>query len=134
MKVSYNSSHGHYRRGTAPVSLDLRPWRRWQDWVNVLLGIWLLASPWVWQVPDLGLLPSALSAWTTWLLGVVIVGAALWALARPSFPLPEYINAAVGFGMCASLAVLGFPSVTGVPGWNQWVVGLLVFVLSGWAA
>lgn len=118
----------------APQPLAMRPWRRWQDWVNILLGAWLVASPWVWQVPSLNLLPSALSTWVTCLLGAVIVGAAVWALAQPSLSLPEWINVAVGFGMCASLAVLGFPRVTGVPGWNQWAVGLLVFVLAGWAA
>ena len=134
MKVSSHRLHVSPRRGAALTPPDRRPWRRWQDWVNLCLGLWLLASPWVWRVPDLGLLPSALSDWAIWLPGVVILGASLWALARPSLLLPERINAVVGFGMCASLSVLGFPRITGLPGWNEWVVGLLVFVLAGWAA
>ena len=45
------------------------------DWVNVLLGVWLFISPWV-----LGYAGVKDGAWNAWILGVITVILALWAL------------------------------------------------------
>ena len=39
----------------------------WEDWTNLLLGIWLFVSPWVFQLPnDSGV------AWNAWISGGII--------------------------------------------------------------
>ncbi|CAN7220780.1 SPW repeat protein [Phyllobacterium sp. LjRoot231] len=48
----------------------------WEEWANLVLGIWLIASPWVlsftanvnamWTHVILGLLVVAVSAWAVW--------------------------------------------------------------------
>src|SRR5689334_23400180 len=43
--------------------------RRWQDWVNLLLGVWLFLSPWL-----LGYTGASMTAsWNAWILGVALV-------------------------------------------------------------
>jgi hypothetical protein len=48
----------------------------WEEWANLVLGLWLVASPWVlgftanvnamWTSVVLGLLVAAVSAWAVW--------------------------------------------------------------------
>ncbi|ATU93209.1 SPW repeat protein [Phyllobacterium zundukense] len=48
----------------------------WEEWANMVLGLWLVASPWVlgftanvnamWTHVVLGLLVAAVSAWAVW--------------------------------------------------------------------
>ncbi len=48
----------------------------WEEWVNLLLGIWLMAAPWVlgftgnfnafWTHIALGVLTATVSAWAVW--------------------------------------------------------------------
>ncbi len=42
--------------------------KRWQDGVNVIVGLWVLISPWV-----LGFSTTPVATWTTALLGAAIV-------------------------------------------------------------
>lgn len=45
------------------------------EWVHAVLGVALIASPWVFSYTDM-----RGAAWTSWLAGLVSVGAALWAI------------------------------------------------------
>jgi O-antigen/teichoic acid export membrane protein len=57
-------------------SLELAVLQRWQEWVNLALGIWLLVSPWVFAYDGLdslavthyvlGALVAALAAFELW--------------------------------------------------------------------
>lgn len=48
----------------------------WEEWANLILGLWLVASPWLlgfaandnamWTHVVLGLLVAAISAWAVW--------------------------------------------------------------------
>jgi hypothetical protein len=48
----------------------------WEEWINLLLGLWLIASPWVlhfstdprptWTNVILGIVAAAISAWALW--------------------------------------------------------------------
>jgi hypothetical protein len=48
----------------------------WEEWVNLVLGLWLMASPWMlgftgnfnafWTHMILGVLTAAVSAWAVW--------------------------------------------------------------------
>lgn len=45
------------------------------EWVHAVLGVALIASPWVFSYADV-----RAAAWTSWLAGIVAVGAALSAV------------------------------------------------------
>jgi hypothetical protein len=42
--------------------------KRWQDWVNVILGVWLVVSPWV-----LGFSNHRTASLVAWLAGAAVV-------------------------------------------------------------
>nr|WP_139812011.1 SPW repeat protein [Ensifer aridi] len=54
----------------------LTAFSEWEEWANMLIGIWLLVSPWLlnfaanvnamWTHVVLGLLVAAISAWALW--------------------------------------------------------------------
>lgn len=50
--------------------------RAWQEWANVVLGVWLVVSPWM--VGFSALVPAM---WNAVIVGAVIAVLALWALA-----------------------------------------------------
>lgn len=47
---------------------------QWEEWVNFILGLWLLISPWVMGFAQSS--PAAL--WTHVILGLAVGGLALW--------------------------------------------------------
>lgn len=47
--------------------------RKWEEWLDIALGVWLVASPWV-----LGFTYSQAATWTAVLCGVVIGAMGLW--------------------------------------------------------
>jgi hypothetical protein len=47
----------------------------WQEWVNLVLGIWLFISPWV-----LGFSGLAGAAWNHWIVGALVAILAAWEL------------------------------------------------------
>ncbi|MGE5271081.1 MAG: SPW repeat protein [Thiohalocapsa sp.] len=50
--------------------------KAWEDWANVILGGWLLISPWV-----LGFSASNALMWNAVIFGAAVVGFAGWAIA-----------------------------------------------------
>lgn len=101
---------------------------RWQDWLNMLLGAWLFASPWLLQYADD--LPRA--AWSAWISGAAIVLFAAVALYIPK-AVDEIANALLGIGVAVSPWVLGFAANRDVTT-NALLVGALVALLAIWAA
>ncbi|HZS81349.1 MAG TPA: SPW repeat protein [Stellaceae bacterium] len=50
----------------------------WQEWINLLLGAWLFASPWA-----LGFLQAAPAAsWDHWIVGFLVFILSIWSLTR----------------------------------------------------
>jgi site-specific recombinase len=47
----------------------------WEEWVNVIFGLWLIVSPWV-----LGFADNAGALWTHLILGVITAAVAGWAV------------------------------------------------------
>ena len=100
---------------------------RWQDAINLLLGIWLIVSPWA-------LLEAATgaAAVNAWVLGVIIVVAAASALVA-FHRWEEWASVLFGVWLIVSPWILGFgalmPAVV-----NQIVVGVLVGGLALWQA
>jgi hypothetical protein len=102
-------------------------WKRWQDWGNVVLGIWLFFGPWGWMTKF-----DTASSWNAWIVGIAIVVVALWALSLPNSRFAEWFNVILGFWLFLAPWTLHFSWITG-PAQNAWIVGALVAILSLWA-
>jgi hypothetical protein len=100
---------------------------RWQDWLNMLLGAWLFASPWLLKYADD--LPRA--AWSAWISGVAIVLFAAFALTIPK-AVEEIANALLGVWVAVSPWVIGFAANKDAT-INAIFVGVLVLLLAIWA-
>lgn len=110
-----------------------QPWHRWQDWVNLILGVWLFIAPWIWHSTTASSASATSSGWDGWIMGVIVAVMALWALASPAMVFPEWINALAGLWLFIAPWALGFARAGASSSWNQWVVGILVLVFSLWA-
>lgn len=100
--------------------------KRWQDWVNLLLGIWLFISPWVvgYVANDPGASRNA------WILGVAIVIFSGIAVSTPQI-WEEVINILLGIWMIISTWVVGF--TTRAAETNAVIVGILLIIFAIWA-
>ncbi len=111
----------------------VRPWTRWQNWANVLFGILLFISPWVYGLQNNLMLASyAHAAWNAWIVGIAIFLVALWALDAPRSSIPEWINVLLGIWLFISPWVLGFSTLTAAA-WTAWILGILVVIAAAWA-
>jgi|SRR3990167_570720 len=105
----------------------------WQDWVNVLLGLWIFGSPWllehtmVTEVSGGGLL----GMWNAWVVGLAVVLIAGIATSAYS-AWAEWTNVALGAWLLVSPWALGF-SQSAVLMWNAVIFGALVLGFAGWA-
>jgi len=100
--------------------------KRWQDWLNLLIGIWLFISPWVigFAGADFG------ASWNAWILGVAIVVFSAIAVSLPQV-WEEVVNILLGIWMVVSSWVIGVASRAAET--NAVIVGLLVIMFAAWA-
>jgi hypothetical protein len=94
---------------------------RWQDWVNLLLGLWLIAAPFV----GVGV-SNNLAAANSYVAGVVVAISAIAAITRP-YVWEEWLNLVVGLWLIIAPFILQFSGQAG-PMWNQIIVGLVIAV------
>jgi hypothetical protein len=100
--------------------------KRWQDWLNLLIGIWLFISPWV-----MGFAGSGTGAdWNAWIIGVAIVVFSAIAVSLPQ-AWEEVINILLGIWMVISSWVIGV-TIRAVET-KFVIVGLLVILFAAWA-
>ena len=99
--------------------------RRWQDYSNLLLGIWLFASPWV-----LGYTATVAAA-NAHVMGIVIVMVALLAAHVPK-AWEEAINTVSGMWLVLSPFLLGFSHMSRVS-LHAVVIGIMVTAFATWA-
>ena len=97
--------------------------RKWEDYVNLVLGIWLIVAPFALRFTGT---PRNDAIW----VGVIVVLVAIWALAMPSSQIAEWSDLLLGIGLFIAPWVLGF---SGIPAaaWNAWIVGALIAIFSG---
>lgn len=97
--------------------------------LNLLAGIWLFVSPWVY-----GAYTSA-NAWNSWIVGAVIVILAAIRLSRPiaATAAASWVNCLLGIWTFVSPWIYGY---TGNEGRfiNSLAVGIIVFLLGIWSA
>ena len=56
--------------------------QKWEEWVNIVLAVWLILAPFVLSFYQ----TEAVAAWNQVILGVLIGGDAIWALAQRPTP------------------------------------------------
>lgn len=52
---------------------------RWMSWVNLVLGLWIIASPWIFTASDLSTV-----LWNDLIVGILITVLAIWSLVAAS--------------------------------------------------
>jgi hypothetical protein len=98
---------------------------QWKDAVNLVLGLWLIVSPWA-----LSFAADGRPMWNASVIGLVIAVAALAALI--SFhKWEEWIEAALGLWLIISPYILGFTTQMNATV-NQVIVGIIVAALAIW--
>jgi hypothetical protein len=97
--------------------------RHWEDWVNLVLGIWLCTSPWVLPGSDEGM--TAIQ--NTFLTGFLLI--VIETVALTAFRIwEEWISVAIGAWLIASPWVLGITAAVAVA--NLSIVGVVVLALA----
>jgi hypothetical protein len=100
---------------------------RWQDWVNLVLGVWLFISPWALRF--WGTMPG--SSGNFLMVGVALVVFALVGLnARGLWQ--EWVNLVLGICLIVSPWLLGFHTHA-VARDDAIVVGIVAAVVALWA-
>lgn len=100
--------------------------KRWQDGVNMLLGLWLFVSPWVTDYAT-----HQAGAWNAYVLGTAIVVFAAVAVYMPTV-WEEVVNMVFGVWLVISPYALGFMSQTPIA-MNAVIVGALTVGFAYWA-
>jgi hypothetical protein len=101
--------------------------RRWVDWVNVMLGVWLIASPWLLTVAA-GDWPAA---WSSWSVGTGIVTLAFFAMRKPAV-WGDALGIMLGAWLMVSPWMLELASASAAAT-NAVIIGVLVIGYALWA-
>jgi len=100
---------------------------RWQDWLNLLVGLWMLFAPWM-----LGFATGmGIAAQTAWILGAAIVVFAGIAVSIPK-AWEEGLNIILGVCLLISPWALGYTDIAKATS-NAVIAGLLVIIFAVWA-
>jgi len=108
-----------------------RPWHRWQDWLNLIVGLWLWICPGIFNA--YGAISPAESGVTTIIAGTIICGVSLWSLAEPETVELEVILLLAGIWLALTPAMFGFTVSDPYQALNHWATGTIAIVLSLWA-
>lgn len=100
---------------------------QWEDWVGVVLGLWLLASPWV-----VGFSGEQAATMNALFMGTILVLEELLDLGVHEMA-EEWIDVVAGLWLVISPVVLGFAGSM-APSMNAVTVGLLTVLAAAWAA
>ena len=101
--------------------------KRWQDWTNLVLGLWLVVSPWV-----LAFSQNGAALWNALIVGAIFVVLSLLALADAK-PWEEWSEIVVALWLLVSPWVLGYSALSAAM-WNAVIVAVIVGVLAYTAA
>jgi len=94
-------------------------------WVNMVLGVWLVVTPWLFDVAE----PNGAANWSSWSVGAGIVTLAIISMCKPAL-WTDLIGVALGIWLVASPSVLGFGAAIAT---NAVIVGLLAAGYALWA-
>lgn len=87
-------------------------------YLNIIVGVWLFISAFAWR-------HSAAQLTNTWVMGIIVAAIATLALTWPTI---RYLNTVAGAWLIISSFAL--PTITAGTRWNNFIVGIVVVVLS----
>ncbi len=102
------------------------PWRRWQDWVLVVLGALIFIATFVFSAMTV---PAA--QYTGIIIGVLMFLVGLYTLANPQMRNVEWVQIVLGVLLFISPWVLGYTSLVQMA-WSAWIIGVLAVIAAGW--
>jgi hypothetical protein len=97
----------------------------WASWLNVLLGVWEAASPWVLGYGQV----SALAADNAVVIGLLVVIAGLYG-ALTWYVWPMWVNVLAGAWLALAPSILDYSGVSVLVRANEVVIGILVIVFA----
>lgn len=100
----------------------------WRDWLMLLFGAWLVASPFALGHAESG---AGMVLWAPVLLGVAVIVFAV-AVLRKTQVWEEWILFALGVALIATPFLLGYAGIT-LAMWNSVIMGLLVGADAAWS-
>lgn len=98
--------------------------QRWQDWLTLIIGIWLFITPWIFGFSNTDY------SWSPFVMGALLFIFSLWAIANRKVA-AEAINLIIGIWVFISPWVLGF-SHTMNAAWIMFVFGAILIVVDIW--
>lgn len=107
----------------------MRTRKRWQDWLNLALGIWLLIAPVL--IHEAGITGTA--AWNSYLGGAAVALFAVVALIQP-VAWEEWINLAIGLWLTLAPWFLRFSAEAPNAAANQLIIGTIIAATALWGA
>jgi len=93
--------------------------QRWQDWTNVLLGVWLVVAPLI----GIGVI-NDVAAINSYVVGAAVAVFAYAAISHEDL-WKEYTNLVLGLWLIAAPFFLNFTNLVG-PTYNQIIAGVLI--------
>jgi hypothetical protein len=108
-------------------TLNARLTTHWRDVANLILGLWLVISPWA-----LSYMTETVPTWNAIIVGLIIAVAAAGALIA-FHTWEEWVNVVLAVWLIVSPFALDYASHATVL-WNQLIVGVLVGILALWTA
>jgi hypothetical protein len=108
--------------------------QQWQNRLNLLLGVWMMISPWALNFNTHRMLRLSMpepAVWSTVLLGAALAVFAALAVYMPKL-WEEALSVCLALGMMAAPWLFGFTGQL-VPATNAIMVGMLATVFALWA-
>ena len=101
-------------------------WRRWQNWVLVVLGALIFIATFVF-----GAMTMPAAQYTGIVIGALMFLIGLYVLANPQMRSVEWVQIVLGVLLFISPWVLGYTSLTQMA-WSAWIIGVLAVIAAGW--
>ncbi|HET7117573.1 MAG TPA: SPW repeat protein [Hanamia sp.] len=99
---------------------------RWQDWIIMVIGIWVFITPWVFGFYD------KYFAWCPFVTGALLAIFSIWELSNKRL-WEEWVNLIIAAWMFISPWVLGFSRTANNASFVMFLFGAIAFVVTLWS-
>lgn len=103
--------------------------QHWQDWLNGIVGIWLIVSPWVLRF-GMTTGPQSTMTWNFVVSGAIALVLAIAALSAYRM-WEEWVDVILGLWLIASPWVLNFHTIRPAL-WSAIISGAVIVIAAGW--
>lgn len=101
--------------------------KRWQDWVMLAFGVWLIVSPFI--LPYISY--TGMAAWVSYLFGIAVAAFAIVALFYPRM-WEEWVNLVLGIALIAMPFLLQYSTEEVLATRNHFILGILIAADALW--